>query len=82
MPRADPTTGDRPETIEETAELVTSPGGTGIAIGVDHLDPEQVRQLRGRVRDERRPGDARTHLRAAVEGFEPHAGPGNRRPAA
>src|SRR5215475_8912222 len=43
---------DRPETIEETAELVTSLGGTGIAIGVDHLDPEQVRQLRGRGRDE------------------------------
>jgi len=43
---------DRPETIEDTAELVTSLGGTGIAIGVDHLDPEQVRQLGGRVRDE------------------------------
>ena len=37
---------DRPETIEETAELVTAAGGTGIAVAVDHLDPEQVR---GRV---------------------------------
>ena len=36
---------DRPETIEETAELVTSLGGTGIAIAVDHLDPEAVRGL-------------------------------------
>src|SRR5882672_478085 len=34
---------DRPETIEETAELVTSLGGTGIACQVDHLDPDQVR---------------------------------------
>jgi NAD(P)-dependent dehydrogenase (short-subunit alcohol dehydrogenase family) len=43
---------DRPETIEETAGLVTRLGGTGIAIPADHLDPEQVRRLAGRVRDE------------------------------
>ena len=43
---------DRPETIEETAELVTAAGGTGIAVQVDHLDPEQVRRLAERVRDE------------------------------
>jgi len=36
---------DRPETIEETAELVTAAGGTGIAVQVDHTDPEQVRAL-------------------------------------
>jgi NAD(P)-dependent dehydrogenase (short-subunit alcohol dehydrogenase family) len=36
---------DRPETIEETAELVTAAGGEGIAVAVDHLDPEQVRRL-------------------------------------
>jgi NAD(P)-dependent dehydrogenase (short-subunit alcohol dehydrogenase family) len=41
---------DRPETIEETADLVTSLGGTGIAEVVDHLDPEQVRALAERVR--------------------------------
>jgi hypothetical protein len=29
---------DRAETIEETADLVTQLGGTGIAIQVDHLD--------------------------------------------
>ncbi|MEV6517140.1 SDR family oxidoreductase [Micromonospora chalcea] len=40
---------DRPETIEETAELVTAAGGTGIAVAVDHLDPEQVRALVGRI---------------------------------
>src|SRR3954465_2374226 len=33
---------DRPETIEETAELVTAVGGEGIAIPTDHLDPAQV----------------------------------------
>lgn len=43
---------DRSETIEETAELVTRVGGTGIAIQVDHLDPEQVARLAGRVRAE------------------------------
>jgi NAD(P)-dependent dehydrogenase (short-subunit alcohol dehydrogenase family) len=43
---------DRPETIEETAELVTRLGGTGIAIQVDHLDPGQVQRLADRVRAE------------------------------
>jgi NAD(P)-dependent dehydrogenase (short-subunit alcohol dehydrogenase family) len=43
---------DRPETIEETAGLVTRMGGTGIAIPVDHLDPEQVRHLAARIRDD------------------------------
>src|SRR4029078_4215686 len=41
---------DRPETIEETAELVTSLGGNGIAAPVDHLDPAQVRELAERIR--------------------------------
>ncbi|HEX7096180.1 MAG TPA: SDR family oxidoreductase [Acidimicrobiales bacterium] len=41
---------DRPETIEETAELVTALGGTGVAIAVDHLDPNQVTQLAERLR--------------------------------
>ncbi|MDQ1415950.1 MAG: hypothetical protein QOF81_1563, partial [Acidimicrobiaceae bacterium] len=41
---------DRAETIEETAELVTSLGGTGIAFPVDHLDSDQVRQLADDVR--------------------------------
>jgi NAD(P)-dependent dehydrogenase (short-subunit alcohol dehydrogenase family) len=43
---------DRPETIEETAELVTSLGGTGIAIAVDHLDTDAVQALTARLRDE------------------------------
>jgi NAD(P)-dependent dehydrogenase (short-subunit alcohol dehydrogenase family) len=40
---------DRPETIEETAELVHAAGGTGIAIPADHLVPEQVEALVGRI---------------------------------
>ena len=40
---------DRPETIEETAELVTAAGGEGIAVAVDHLQSNQVRTLVERV---------------------------------
>jgi NAD(P)-dependent dehydrogenase (short-subunit alcohol dehydrogenase family) len=43
---------DRPETIEETAELVTAAGGTGIAIPTDHLEPDQVEALVRRIDDE------------------------------
>ncbi|TDK86697.1 MULTISPECIES: SDR family oxidoreductase [Mycobacteriaceae] len=43
---------DRPETIEETAELVTRLGGVGVAIPVDHLDPDQVQRLADRLRGE------------------------------
>jgi NAD(P)-dependent dehydrogenase (short-subunit alcohol dehydrogenase family) len=42
----------RPETIEETAELVSAAGGRGIAVQVDHLVPEQVEKLVGRIRAE------------------------------
>ncbi|MGO4304766.1 SDR family oxidoreductase [Cupriavidus sp. RAF12] len=41
---------DRPETIEETAELVTAAGGRGIAIRVDHTIPAQVGALIDRIR--------------------------------
>ena len=40
---------DRPETIEETAELVDAAGGTGIAVAVDHLEPAQVEALVQRI---------------------------------
>jgi NAD(P)-dependent dehydrogenase (short-subunit alcohol dehydrogenase family) len=40
---------DRSETIEETAELVTEAGGEGIAVAVDHLEPEQVAALVERI---------------------------------
>jgi NAD(P)-dependent dehydrogenase (short-subunit alcohol dehydrogenase family) len=40
---------DRSEMIEETAELVTAAGGTGIAVQVDPLVAEQVRVLVERI---------------------------------
>jgi len=40
---------DRPETIEETAELVDAAGGVGIAVAVDHLEPEEVKELVQRI---------------------------------
>jgi NAD(P)-dependent dehydrogenase (short-subunit alcohol dehydrogenase family) len=40
---------DRPETIEETAELVTAAGGVGIAIAVDHLEAGEVEALVQRI---------------------------------
>jgi NAD(P)-dependent dehydrogenase (short-subunit alcohol dehydrogenase family) len=40
---------DRPETIEETAELVTAAGGEGIAMAVDHLEAGQVEALVQRI---------------------------------
>jgi NAD(P)-dependent dehydrogenase (short-subunit alcohol dehydrogenase family) len=42
---------DRPETIEETAELVDPVGGVGVAVHVDHRVPDQVRGLADRLRD-------------------------------
>jgi NAD(P)-dependent dehydrogenase (short-subunit alcohol dehydrogenase family) len=44
---------DRPETIEETAELVNAAGGEGIAVEVDHLQPAQVEALVRRIDAER-----------------------------
>ncbi len=43
---------DRPETIEQTAELVDAAGGRGIAVRVDHLVPDEVRALVARIADE------------------------------
>jgi NAD(P)-dependent dehydrogenase (short-subunit alcohol dehydrogenase family) len=40
----------RPETIEETAELVTAAGGKGIAVRVDHLVAGKVEGLVARIR--------------------------------
>jgi len=43
---------DRSETIEETAELVTSLGGKGIAVPLDHLVPDDVEALAKRLQNE------------------------------
>jgi NAD(P)-dependent dehydrogenase (short-subunit alcohol dehydrogenase family) len=42
----------RPETIEETAELVSQAGDRGLAVPVDHLVAEEVRDLINRIRAE------------------------------
>jgi NAD(P)-dependent dehydrogenase (short-subunit alcohol dehydrogenase family) len=42
----------RPETIEETAALVTAAGGKGIAVRVDHIVAEEVGALVQRIRAE------------------------------
>src|ERR1700756_1672139 len=39
----------RPETIDETAKMVTARGGVGIPIRVDHLVSEQVEALIERI---------------------------------
>ncbi|WP_409181295.1 SDR family oxidoreductase [Amycolatopsis sp. VS8301801F10] len=43
---------DRPETVEETAELVSQLGGVGIPFVADHLDHDDVRRLAAFVRAE------------------------------
>lgn len=50
--RGRPSDMGRPETIDETAEWVTAEGGRGIAVQVDHTEPEQVEKLFRRVADE------------------------------
>ncbi|TKT75505.1 SDR family oxidoreductase [Aquamicrobium sp. LC103] len=42
----------RPETIEETAELISAAGGKGIAVQADHLVPAEVEALARRIRAE------------------------------
>ncbi|WP_369229956.1 SDR family oxidoreductase [Streptomyces sp. R21] len=43
---------DRPETVEDTADLVTAAGGQGIAVPTDHLVPSEVRALVDRIAEE------------------------------
>ncbi|MDQ7248268.1 SDR family oxidoreductase [Dongia sedimenti] len=50
--RAQQSEYNRPETIEETAELVTALGGKGIAIKVDHLVPAEVEALVANIKAE------------------------------
>lgn len=43
----------RPETIEEAAEMVTAAGGKGIAVQVDHLISNAVRELVDQIRKDK-----------------------------
>lgn len=47
--RAQPASAKRPETIEETAEMVTARGGRGVAVQVDHSQSDQVAALIERI---------------------------------
>jgi NAD(P)-dependent dehydrogenase (short-subunit alcohol dehydrogenase family) len=50
--RGNPSDLNRTETIEETAEMVSSKGGVGISVQVDHTEKEQVRLLFQQVESE------------------------------
>ncbi|GAC1392357.1 MAG: SDR family oxidoreductase [Ktedonobacteraceae bacterium] len=50
--RGQSATQGRPETIEETAEMVTARGGKGIAVRVDHTIENEVKVLFERVKQE------------------------------
>ena len=50
--RAQPATPGRPETIEETAELIAEAGGTAVAVRVDHTVETEVEALAARIRAE------------------------------
>lgn len=50
--RKNPSDKNRPESIEETAEMVNAGGGRGIYVQVDHTDKEQVKGLFDRIRQE------------------------------
>src|SRR5688572_19739786 len=50
--RGAPSAYGRPETIDETAEMVTAAGGDGIAVRVDHTIEPEVKALVARVERE------------------------------
>jgi len=50
--RGNPSDMHRPETIEDTAKMVTAAGGEGIPVRVDHRDEAQVRELFARIEKE------------------------------
>src|SRR6201991_253918 len=69
---------DRRETIEETAELVTSLGVVGTPIQVAHLDIAQVRALADRIRDDHGAIDILVNDIWGAEVLKGHPPTGNR----
>src|SRR6266436_568642 len=47
--RGNPSPYDRPETIEETAEMISAAGGSAVALRVDHTVEAEVEALFQRV---------------------------------
>lgn len=52
--RGEPSAYGRPETIDETAEMIVAAGGTAIAVRVDHTEEPQVAALFARVQREQK----------------------------
>jgi NAD(P)-dependent dehydrogenase (short-subunit alcohol dehydrogenase family) len=69
--RGDPSPYGRPETIDETAEMIVAAGGTAIASRVDHTDEAQVQGLFARVQREQKRLDI---LVNSVAGEDPRMG--------
>ena len=69
--RGDPSPYARPETIDETAEMIAAAGGTAIPVRVDHTDDAQVEALFGRVQREQKRLDV---LVNSVAGEDPRMG--------
>lgn len=63
-------TDNRPETIEDTATLVTAAGGQGIPVRCDHTDDAQIEALFDRVRQEQ--GRLDILVNNAWGGYEDH----------
>jgi NAD(P)-dependent dehydrogenase (short-subunit alcohol dehydrogenase family) len=68
--RGERTTENLPETIEETAEMVTARGGRGIAVRCDHTVDADVEQLFARVQREH--GRIDLMVNNAWGGYEQH----------
>ena len=70
-------------TIHETAELVTSAGGKGIAVHVDHADDEQTKalfeQVETRTGQARHPGEQRRDHPRRNDGPDPLLGGAHQR---
>lgn len=65
--RKEPGPTGRPETIEETAQLVAAAGGEGIPVRVDHADPAAVAALFRKIRRERKRLDVLVLVLAAAQ---------------
>src|SRR3954452_10449385 len=70
--RGHPSPYQRPETIEETAEMITAQGGTAVAVRVDHTVEAEVKALVERVERERGRLDV---LVNSLAGEDPRMGP-------
>ena len=69
--RGEPSPYGRPETIDETAEMIAAAGGSGVAVRVDHTDESQVEALFARVQREHKRLDI---LVNSVAGEDPRMG--------